>query len=156
MASFAHRESVAAAVDRARAEGAEVRCGGGAPDTEPLSKGAFYLPTVLTGLSNAAHTAQQEIFGPVAVVIPFEDEADLIAQANDTPFGLAAGVWTKDASKAWRVAQAVRAGTFWINGYKEGSISTPFGGFGQSGIGREKGVAGLRAYSQTKGVFWKL
>lgn len=156
MASFAHRDAVAAAVDRARVEGAEVRCGGAAPEGARFAKGAFYLPTVLTGLGNSTRTAQQEIFGPVAVVIPFADEADLIAQANDTPFGLAAGVWTADASRAWRVARAVRAGTVWINGYKEGSISTPFGGYGQSGIGREKGMAGLLAYSQTKGVFWKL
>lgn len=156
MASFAHRDAVAAAVDRARADGARVRCGGAAPDDPRFAKGAFYLPTVLTGLTNDDHTTRNEIFGPVAVVLPFEDEADLIAQANDTPFGLAAGVWTADASKAWRVANAVRAGTVWINGYKEGSISTPFGGIGDSGIGREKGLAGLRAYSQTKGVFWRL
>jgi betaine-aldehyde dehydrogenase len=156
MASFAHRDAVAAAVDRARADGAEVRCGGAAPDDPRLADGAFYLPTVLTGLTNADFTAQNEIFGPVAVVLPFDDEHDLIAQANETAFGLAAGVWTVDAPKAWRVARAVRAGTVWINGYKEGSISTPFGGFGDSGIGREKGIAGLRAYSQTKGIFWRL
>jgi betaine-aldehyde dehydrogenase len=156
MASFAHRDAVSASVDRARAEGAEVRCGGTTPDDPRLAKGAFYLPTVLTGLTNDAATSQQEIFGPVAVVIPFKTEADLIAQANATDFGLAAGVWSSDDRKIWRVARAVRAGTVWINTYKDGSISTPFGGFKQSGIGREKGLAGLRAYCQPKGVFWKL
>lgn len=156
MASFRHRDAVAAAVDRARAEGAEVRCGGGVPDDPRLARGAFYLPTVLTGLGNGSQTAQREIFGPVCVVLPFADEADLVAQANDTEFGLAAGIWSSDARKCWRIARAVRAGTVWINGYKEGSISTPFGGMKQSGIGREKGRPGLRAYSQPKGVFWRL
>lgn len=156
LASFAHRDAVAAAVDRARAEGAEVRCGGAMPDDPQFAAGAFYMPTVLTGLDNRSETSQREIFGPVCVVLPFDDEADLLAQANDTEFGLAAGVWTSDSSKAWRLARGVRAGTVWINGYKEGSISTPFGGMGQSGIGREKGREGLLAYCQSKGVFWRL
>jgi betaine-aldehyde dehydrogenase len=156
MASFQHRDAVAAAVDRARAEGAEVRCGGAAPDDPRLADGAFYLPTVLTGLGNDSQTAQQEIFGPVCVVLPFADESDLVAKANATDFGLAAGIWSSDARKCWRVARAVRAGTVWINGYKNGSISTPFGGVKQSGIGREKGRLGLRAYSQPKGVHWRL
>lgn len=156
MASFAHRDAVAAAVDRARAEGANVLCGGTVPDGPEYAGGAFYLPTVLTGLGNGSATSQQEIFGPVCVVMPFDNEDDLLAMANDTDFGLAAGVWTEDSRKAWRVARGVRAGTVWINGYKEGSISTPFGGVGQSGIGREKGLAGLRAYCQPKGIFWRL
>lgn len=156
LASFGHRDTVAAAVDRARAEGALVRCGGAAPDDPRLAGGAFYLPTVLTGLGNGSQTAQREIFGPVCVVLPFADEADLVAQANDTEFGLAAGIWSSDARKCWRIARAVRAGTVWINGYRDGSISTPFGGMKQSGIGREKGRLGLRAYSQPKGVFWRL
>jgi betaine-aldehyde dehydrogenase len=156
MASFAHRDAVAAAVDRARAEGAIVACGGSAPDDPHLADGAYYLPTILTGLTNTAATAQQEIFGPVAIVLPFEDEADLIAQANAIDFGLAAGVWSSDDRKIWRVARAVRAGTVWINTYKDSSISTAFGGVKQSGIGREKGLAGLRAYCQPKSVFWKL
>lgn len=156
MASFAHRDAVAAAVDRARAEGAVVRCGGAAPEDPRFAKGAYYLPTILTGLTNTAKTCQQEIFGPVAVVLPFADEADLIAQANAIDFGLAAGVWSSDDRKIWRVARAVRAGTVWINTYKDGSISTAFGGVKQSGIGREKGLAGLRAYCQPKSLFWKL
>lgn len=156
MASFAHRDAVAAAVDRARAEGANVLCGGAVPDGPEYAGGAFYLPTVLTGLGNRSATSQQEIFGPVCVVMPFDNEDELLSMANDTDFGLAAGVWTEDSRKAWRVARGVRAGTVWINGYKEGSISTPFGGVGQSGIGREKGLAGLRAYCEPKGIFWRL
>ena len=156
MASFAHRDAVARAVDIAREDGATVHAGGAAPDDPALAAGAFYLPTVLSGLPNTARSCQQEIFGPVAVVLPFEGESDLIAQANATAYGLAAGVWSRDSAKVWRIARAVRSGTVWINTYKEGSISTPFGGVKASGIGREKGVAGLRAYSQPKGIFWRL
>lgn len=156
MASFAHRDNVAAAVDRARAEGAEILCGGGPPADPHLAAGAFFEPTVITGLSNRSETAQAEIFGPVCVVLPFDDEAELISQANDTVFGLAAAVWSGDAKKCWRVARAVRAGTVWINGYKDGSIATPFGGVKQSGVGREKGLMGLRAYCAPKGIHWRL
>lgn len=156
MASFAHRDAVARAVDVARSEGATVAAGGSAPDDPAFAGGAYYLPTVLTGLTNAARTCREEIFGPVCVVIPFADEADFVAQANDSDFGLAAGVWTSDSRRAWRVARAMRAGTVWINTYKESSISTPFGGVKASGIGREKGLAGLRAYCQPKGLFWNL
>jgi betaine-aldehyde dehydrogenase len=130
--------------------------GGAAPQDAAFGDGAYFEPTIITGLTNDARTSQQEIFGPVAVVLAFDGETDLIEQANDTAFGLAAGVWTGDAAKAWRFARAVRAGTVWINTYKEASISTPFGGVKQSGIGREKGVAGMRAYCQPKGVFWHL
>jgi betaine-aldehyde dehydrogenase len=87
-------------------------------------------------------------------VLPFENESDLIAQANDTEFGLAAGLWTADFAKAWRVARAIQAGTVWINTYKETSISTPFGGFKQSGLGREKGRQGMRTYMEPKGLYW--
>lgn len=156
MASFAHRDAVARAVAMAVEDGATVHAGGRTPDDPALAQGAYFLPTVLSGLTNGARTCQQEIFGPVAAVLPFDDETDLIAQANDTAFGLASGVWTADSRKAWRVARAIRAGTVWINTYKEGSISTPFGGVKASGIGREKGMAGLRAYCQPKGIFWQL
>jgi betaine-aldehyde dehydrogenase len=86
-------------------------------------------------------------------VIPFEDEDDLVAQANDSAYGLAAGIWTGDFARGWRVARRLEVGTVWINSYKELSISTPFGGFKQSGIGREKGATGLRLYQQTKSIY---
>jgi betaine-aldehyde dehydrogenase len=154
MVSFHHRAAVAAAVDRARGEGGELRAGGVVPDGDVLGAGAYYPATIIAGLGNSARVAQEEIFGPVAVVIPFDDEADLVADANDTEFGLAAGIWTRDFAKAWRVARALRAGTVWINTYKETSISTPFGGFKQSGLGREKGRAGMRTYMEAKGLYW--
>jgi NAD-dependent aldehyde dehydrogenases len=154
MVSFRHREDVAKAVEAARAEGAKVLTGGAAPVEGDLIEGAYYPATVISGVTNQSRISQQEIFGPVAVVIPFTDEADLVRQANDTEFGLAAGVWTSDFAKAWRVGRAIRAGTVWINTYKETSISTPFGGFKQSGLGREKGRNGMRTYMEPKGLYW--
>ena len=105
-------------------------------------------------MPNSARVCQEEIFGPVAVVLPFTNEADLIQQANASEFGLAAGIWTWDYARAWRVARSLRAGTVWVNAYKELSISVPFGGFKQSGLGREKGRQGMRAYMEPKGIYW--
>jgi acyl-CoA reductase-like NAD-dependent aldehyde dehydrogenase len=92
----------------------------------------------------------------VLCALPFEDEADLVAQANDSAYGLAAGIWTGDYQRAWRVARALEAGTVWINTYKQLSIAAPFGGFKDSGVGREKGTGGLRLYQQTKSLYWGL
>jgi betaine-aldehyde dehydrogenase len=118
-----------------------------------LQNGAFYLPTIIAGVDNRSSVAQQEIFGPVLCVLPFEDEDDLIAQANDSAYGLAAGLWTRDFAKAWRVARRLEAGTVWINTYKQLSVSTPFGGFKESGLGREKGLTGMRLYQQAKSIY---
>lgn len=156
MASFAHREQVAEVVAAARGGGARVLAGGEPPKASPLDRGAFFPATVVAGVTNQTPIARQEIFGPVVVVLPFEDEADLIAQANDSDYGLAAGIWTGDMARAWRVGRALRAGTVWINTYKEASISTPFGGFKQSGLGREKGRQGMRIYMEPKGLFWNV
>jgi betaine-aldehyde dehydrogenase len=153
LASFVHRDRVAGIIDAARAEGADILCGGAPPAAAALRSGAFYLPTLIGGVDHRATIAQQEVFGPVLCVLPFDDEEDLIAQANDTAYGLAAGVWTADVRRAWRVARRLQAGTVWINTYKQLSIATPFGGFKTSGIGREKGIGGLRLYQQTKGIY---
>ena len=153
LASFPHRERVERMVEQARADGAHIVCGGARPGGRHLGRGAFYLPTMIDGIDNRALIARQEIFGLVLCVLPFDHEDDLIAQANDSAFGLAAGVWTGDFSRAWRVARRLEAGTVWINTYKQLSIATPFGGFKESGVGREKGLTGLRLYQQTKGIY---
>lgn len=148
-----HRDKVAEMVDRARAEGARVLCGGGAPQGPEYDAGAYYLPTVLDGLANDAKTCQEEIFGPVAVVLPFADEEELYRQANASEYGLACGIWTRDYRRALRVARRIEAGTVWVNTYKQFSVSTPFGGTKASGLGREKGREGIRAYMRQKSVY---
>jgi betaine-aldehyde dehydrogenase len=156
MVSFAHRTHVEEYVRIALSEGATLVAGGSRPQGTLFDNGAYYLPTILSGVNNRSRVCQEEIFGPVAVVLPFDDEPELIEQANNTEFGLAAGIWTSDYKKAWRVARALRAGTVWVNTYKQMSISTPFGGFKHSGIGREKGIQGMRSYMETKGIYWGL
>jgi len=156
IASFVQRDRIARMVDSARDNGASILAGGGAPADARLNSGAFYLPTVISGIDNSAPIAQQEIFGPVLCVLPFRDEDDVVAQANDSVYGLAAGIWSADYKRAWRVARAIDAGTIWINTYKQLSIATPFGGFKESGYGREKGITGMRLYQQAKGVYFGL
>lgn len=153
---FDHRASVAKMVDAARAEGAEVLAGGRAPTGDPYDAGAYYLPTILAGVDNSATICREEVFGPVLVVLPFDDEADVIAQGNDSDYGLASGIWTRDFPKAWRIGRALRTGTVWINTYKQFSISTPFGGEKESGVGREKGRDGIRAYMAQKSIYTDL
>ncbi|NIZ08466.1 aldehyde dehydrogenase [Pseudooceanicola sp. HF7] len=148
-----HRDSVEKYIELARSEGGQVLCGGTRPEGDTFAKGSYLKPTIIAGLTNDAQTCREEIFGPVLVVLPFEDEADVIAQSNDNDYGLACGIWTKDFSRAWRLAKAIRAGTVWINTYKQFSISTPFGGDGASGMGREKGREGLRAWQRQKGIY---
>ena len=148
-----HLESVHRYVELAKAEGGKVITGGEAITDGEFANGSFYKPTIITGLSNSAQTCQEEIFGPVLVVIPYENEQDLIAQANDSCFGLAAGIWTENYRKAWKIARTLEVGTVWINTYKKFSISAPFGGFKDSGIGREKGRLGILSYMQQKSIY---
>lgn len=156
LSSFAHRDRVAGFVEIANKAGGETVTGGSRPPFEKLAAGAYFQPTVIAGLPNDASVCQQEIFGPVLVVLPFDDEDDLVQQANDSVYGLAAGMWTADYPRAWRVARQLDAGTVWINTYKQLSISTPFGGFKDSGVGREKGIDGMRLYQQEKGMYFGL
>lgn len=152
--SAAHRQGVERYVELGVAEGGQIRTGGVRPSGAGLEQGYFYTPTILEGLSNDARIVQEEIFGPVLVALPFDDEADLIAQANDSVYALAAGVWSRDFKRAWRLARAVQAGTVWINTYKQFSVSTPFGGWRDSGLGREKGREGIFQYMEQKSLYW--
>ena len=128
--------------------------GGGRP--KDLPKGYFLEPTIFANVKNTARIAREEIFGPVVSVIPFKDETDAVLQGNDTTYGLAAGLWTQDVSKAHRVARAIRAGTVWINCYNVFDPIAPFGGYKESGYGRELGKYALDLYTQVKSVWLKV
>lgn len=154
LVTAAHRDKVAWYVDLAREEGGTVHCGGTGPDNPALARGSYYMPTVIDGLNPSARVCQEEIFGPVLVALPYREEDELVEMANGTVYGLAAGIWTTDLCRAWRLARRLEAGTVWINTYKQFSISTPFGGTKASGIGREKGVEGLRSYQRQKSLYW--
>lgn len=151
-----HRDTIESYVAMGVEDGGQLRTGGVRPEVAGLPNGYFYTPTIIEGLDNHARICQEEIFGPVLVAIPFDDEEDLIAQANDSVYALAAGIWTRDYKRAWRVARAVQAGNVWINTYKQFSISTPFGGWRDSGLGREKGRLGILQYMEQKSVYWGL
>ncbi|MGB3289393.1 MAG: aldehyde dehydrogenase [Burkholderiaceae bacterium] len=156
IASFAHRGRIEQFVEEAVAQGGRILLGGKRPEGAEFAQGAFFLPTIIGGLDNGATAVREEIFGPVLCVLPFDDEEDLIAQANDSAYGLASGIWTANYQRAWRVARALETGLVWINTYKQLSVSTPFGGFKNSGIGREKGITGMRLYQQSKGIYWSM
>ena len=153
LASFGHRDRVHAIVCAAQQDGATVIAGGARPSGVQFEKGAYYRPTVLDSVTNDSVVCQTEIFGPVLCVLPFSDEDDLVNQANQTIYGLACGIWTNDFRMGWSVARRIQAGTIWINTYRQNSVSTPFGGFKQSGSGRERGIQGLRQYQQVKSIF---
>ena len=152
--SASHRESVERYVKLGVDEGGKLLCGGARPSGGAFDKGYFYLPTIFEGLPNSARMCQEEIFGPVLVLIPWKDELDLIAQCNDNEYGLASGIWTRDHRTAWRIGRALHTGTVWVNTYKLFSIATPFGGVKMSGTGREKGRAGIMEYMRQKSWYW--
>ncbi|WP_426998394.1 aldehyde dehydrogenase family protein [Pseudarthrobacter sp. N5] len=151
--SSAHRSKVHAYVQAGIAEGARLLCGGFIPDAAPLAEGSYYPPTILDGCHSAMGVVQEESFGPVLTVETFTTEQEAIRLANDTIYGLAGAVWTGDASRAQRVAQALRHGTVWINDYHPYVPQAEWGGFGQSGNGRELGLQGLAEYRETKHIW---
>jgi len=140
-------------IDIARAEGAVAVLGGGKGDAPECGGGWFVQPTVFTDVHNDMRIAQEEVFGPVLSVIPFEDEADALRIANDVRFGLAAAVWTRDIGRAIRMSERLQAGTVWVNTYRAVSFMAPFGGYKDSGLGRENGIGAVREYLQTKAVW---
>ncbi|HTX23639.1 MAG TPA: 5-carboxymethyl-2-hydroxymuconate semialdehyde dehydrogenase [Steroidobacteraceae bacterium] len=144
-----HLEKVLGYFDLAREEGAEIRCGG--RRAAPLA-GNFVAPTLLTGARNRMRIAQEEIFGPVLTVIPFSDEAEALALANDVRYGLTAYIWTANAGRALRMAHAVEAGMVWVNSENNRHLPTPFGGMKASGIGRDGGDYSFDFYMETKNV----
>ena len=145
-------ETVLGYVEAGRREGATLAAGGERVRVGD-GRGYFLQPTVFTGVSNTMRIAREEIFGPVLSVIPFKDVDDAVAQGNETFYGLAAAVWTRDVGKALRVARALRAGTVWVNAYNLFDAALPFGGFKESGFGRELGQAGLDLYTEVKSVW---
>jgi acyl-CoA reductase-like NAD-dependent aldehyde dehydrogenase len=141
-------------VDIAKGEGATVLSGGCPPQLEgDFQKGFFFQPTIFGEVKNTMRVAQEEIFGPVVSVITFEGEEDLIRQANEVVFGLSAGIWTKDITRAHRFAKAIKAGTVWINTFNMFNAASPFGGYKQSGYGREMGKHALEMYTHVKSVW---
>lgn len=151
--SQAHMDKVLAYIARGRAEGAKVAIGGHRVTTSDLANGFFVAPTVFTECHDDMVIAREEIFGPVMCLLDFEDEEEVIARANATEFGLAAGVFTNDLTRAHRVIARLQAGTCWINHYNITPIELPFGGVKLSGLGRENGRAALEHYTQLKSVY---
>jgi betaine-aldehyde dehydrogenase len=149
--SKSHRESVERYVALALEEGGKLLCGGKRGSD---GRGYHYEPTIFEGLPNTSRTCQEEIFGPVLCLLPWEDEADLIVQANANDYGLACGIWSADYKTALRLGQAITAGTIWVNTYKLFSISTPFTGYKMSGLGKEKGAASIMEYMMQKSFYW--
>jgi aldehyde dehydrogenase (NAD+) len=152
-AQLAKDESMVA---RAVSEGAEVIYGGYRANPPDLPDGFFFAPTILGNVRPDSFIAQNEVFGPVLSVIPFDDEDEAVAIANGTPFGLAAGLWTLDVRRAHRVARRLEAGTVWINMYRGMTFSSPFGGYKASGTGRQNGIEAIDQYLQTKSVWCEL
>ena len=153
MATTEQLDKVHGFVDSATKDGAELVYGGKRPEDPALSGGWFFMPTIFDKVRNDMYLAQEEVFGPVLGVMKFREDDEVIAMANDTQYGLAAGIWTNDIKRAHRVAREIKAGTVWINTYRAISYASPFGGYKNSGYGREMGMEAVREFTQVKSVW---
>lgn len=151
--SAAHRDKVEGYVAIAQKEGAKLVCGGARPDEPSLEGGFFYRPTLFTGCENAMRVVQEEVFGPVITVERFRTEDEAISRANSTIYGLSAGFWTRDPDRIARVSRKLRFGTVWVNDFNVYFTQAPWGGYKQSGLGRELGRIGLEEYQEVKHVY---
>jgi aldehyde dehydrogenase (NAD+) len=141
---------VSGLVEGARGEGAEIVAGGTRPSEPGLEDGYYYRPTVVVGARSDSSICQEEVFGPVTAALPFESEEEAVRLANDTRYGLAAGVWSNDVRRCARMRSQLEVGTVWINCYRAFSWQVPFGGMKASGVGRENGLEALREFTQLK------
>ncbi|HKR65503.1 MAG TPA: aldehyde dehydrogenase family protein, partial [Thermoanaerobaculia bacterium] len=148
-------ETVLSYIDAGKSEGAKLVCGGERADIG-TGKGYFVKPTIFDDVDPEMRVSREEIFGPVLATIRFKDAEDAVAKGNATVYGLAAAVWTRDVSKAHRIARAIKAGTVWVNTYNLYDPALPFGGFKESGFGRDQGKDALEKYTQTKSVWVNL
>jgi phenylacetaldehyde dehydrogenase len=152
LVSQMQRDKAADAVDRARSQGATVLCGGAIPTDGELGQGWFYEPTIVAGVTPEMDLWYEEVFGPVILVAPFDDEEHAVSQANDSPFGLAASIWTQNVGRAIRVSRRLDIGIVWVNDHHRIDPSSPWGGFKQSGIGSENGLDAFRAYTRPQSL----
>ena len=153
LVSARQRERVERYVSVGLEEGGRLVTGGVRPSDPALADGAYLLPAVFDGIGQEMTIAREEVFGPVVAVIPFDTEEDAVALANATPYGLSGSVWSRDIGRALRTARAVRSGVVSVNCNNSVHVEAPFGGYGQSGIGRELGLEALDLYTETKNVF---
>jgi len=154
LVTFTHQRKVLGMIEQAQGEGASRLCGGEVPPG--FETGAYVQPTIFSDVEPSMSIAREEVFGPVAAVIPFKDEAEAIAIANDSIYGLGAGIWTTDLNCAHRMVRDIQSGTVWVNCYDEGDMTQPFGGFKQSGNAKDKCFESLLSYSQSKSAWLKL
>jgi betaine-aldehyde dehydrogenase len=152
LASFPHMEKVLSLIESGKREGARLLAGGGRAQEGELARGAYVRPTVFTDCRDDMTIVREEIFGPVMSILAWEEEDEVIARANDTYFGLAAGVVTPDLARAHRVIHRLQAGICWINTWGESPAEMPVGGYKQSGVGRENGISTLAHYTRIKSV----